>query len=64
VTGLVLVLAEQQSEWKGRLSEDEHCRVLVQPVTLRELRRVVKHTVGGNNHAPDGPESENGEAPA
>jgi serine/threonine protein kinase len=60
--GLVLVLAEQQSEWKSRLAENRHCRVLVQPVTLRELRKVVRHTVCGNNDVPGGAESENGEA--
>ncbi len=60
--GLVLVLAEQQSEWKSRLAENRHCRVLVQPVTLRELRKVVRNTVCGNNDVPGGAESENGEA--
>lgn len=59
--GLVLVLAEQQSEWKNRLSENNHCRVLVQPVTLRELRNVVRHTVVRNNHDPIGAPSENGD---
>jgi eukaryotic-like serine/threonine-protein kinase len=57
--GLVLVLSEHQSEWKNRLSENRHCRVLVQPVTLRELRKVVRNTVCGNSHGA-GPE--NGEA--
>ncbi|MGQ0636528.1 MAG: protein kinase domain-containing protein [Planctomycetaceae bacterium] len=44
--GVVLVLGEQQSEWKGRLAESERSQVLVQPVTLRELRRVVRQTCG------------------
>jgi len=57
--GLILVLSEKQSEWKNRLSEDEHSRVLVQPVTLRELRKAVRHTAGGPNGAVS---SENGKA--
>jgi serine/threonine protein kinase len=59
--GLVLVLAEQQSEWKSRLTEDDQCRVLVQPVTLRELRKVVKRTVGNNHRTPPKPELDNGD---
>ena len=55
--GLILVLSEKQSEWKNRLSEDDHSRVLVQPVTLRELRKAVRLTVGGPNGASP---SENG----
>lgn len=47
--GIVLVLAEQQSSWKARLSETQSSRVVVQPVTLRELRKVVKHTLGATN---------------
>jgi serine/threonine protein kinase len=47
--GIVMVLAEQQSDWKDELEETDHCRVLVQPVTLRELRKVVRHTAGGNH---------------
>ncbi|MFN0052471.1 MAG: protein kinase domain-containing protein [Planctomycetales bacterium] len=50
-TGLVLVLAAQQSAWKSRLKEREHCRVLVQPVTLRELRTVIGELVAGQNGA-------------
>lgn len=60
--GLVLVLSEQQSAWKSRLAENNHCKVLVQPVTLRELRKVVRNTVCGNNHSADGAEAGNGEA--
>jgi serine/threonine protein kinase len=44
--GVVLVLGEQQSAWKARLSESDRAQVLVQPVTLRELRRVVRQTCG------------------
>jgi eukaryotic-like serine/threonine-protein kinase len=59
--GVILVLAEQQSDWKKRLQEDDRCRVLVQPITLRELRKVVKHTVSGISEAHSA-ESTNGEA--
>jgi serine/threonine protein kinase len=57
---VVLVLAEQQSAWKERLPETATSRVLVQPVTLRELRKVVKHTLGGTNNgqAADDPDSD------
>lgn len=47
--GIVLVLAEQQSSWKARLPESQSSRVVVQPVTLRELRKVVKHTLVTTN---------------
>jgi len=57
--GLILVLSEKQSEWKNRLTEDDHSRVLVQPVTLRELRKAVRHAVGSSNGAAP---SENGKA--
>ena len=57
---VVLVLAEQQSAWKERLAETPSSRVLVQPVTLRELRKVVKRTLGATNNGqePDEPENE------
>lgn len=51
--GIVMVLAEQQSDWKDELEETDNCRVLVQPVTLRELRKVVRHTVR-DNHCTNG----------
>jgi CheY-like chemotaxis protein len=57
---VVLVLAEQQSAWKERLPETPSSRVLVQPVTLRELRKVVKRTLGATNNgqATDEPDSD------
>jgi DNA-binding response OmpR family regulator len=58
---LVLVLAEQQSAWKERLSESTSSRVVVQPVTLRELRKVVKRTLGASLNGQDVDESDNGE---
>ncbi len=60
--GLVLVLAEQQSAWKERLLESTSSRVVVQPVTLRELRKVVKRTLGTSQNGQDVDESDNGEA--
>src|SRR5579872_5984902 len=56
--GLVLVLNENQSSWKARLPESQSSRVIVQPVTLRELRKVVKHTLGGSNGKPEDPGSD------
>jgi serine/threonine protein kinase len=50
--GLVLVLGENQSSWKSRLPETQSSRIMVQPVTLRELRKVVKHTLGASNGRP------------
>jgi hypothetical protein len=65
--GIVLVLGEKQSALKARLAETESARVLVQPVTLRDLRKVVKRTIGisSNGEEPDPSEngsSENGQA--
>ncbi len=62
--GVVLVLGEQQSALKERLSETQSARVLVQPVTLRDLRKVVKHTIGisSNGEEPDATENGHGEA--
>ncbi|MGE5195032.1 MAG: protein kinase domain-containing protein [Deltaproteobacteria bacterium] len=57
---VVLVLAEQQSAWKDRLPETPSSRVLVQPVTLRELRKVVKRTLGAAGNGEETDESENG----
>lgn len=56
--GLVLVLNENQSSWKARLPESQSSRVIVQPVTLRELRKVVKHTLGGSNGKAEDPGSD------
>ncbi len=58
--GLVLVLAEQQSGWKERLEETPSSRVLVQPVTLRELRKAIKRMLGttSNGEATKGPDDE------
>jgi CheY-like chemotaxis protein len=52
-TGVVLVLGEKQSDMKTRISETETARVLVQPVTLRDLRKVVKRTIGISNNGED-----------
>lgn len=60
--GVVLVLAEQQSAWKARLAENSSSRVLVQPVTLRELRKVVKHTLGSTTNGEAAEEAENTQA--
>lgn len=60
--GLVLVLAEQQSGWKTRLPESPSSRVLVQPVTLRELRKVIKRTLGATNNGEETDELDNGHA--
>jgi serine/threonine protein kinase len=43
---VVLVLGEKQSDLKQRLSETRSARVLVQPVTLRDLRKTVKGMLG------------------
>jgi serine/threonine protein kinase len=59
--GLVLVLAEQQSAWKDRLTESTSSRVLVQPVTLRELRKVVKRTLGASQNGQYADESDDSE---
>ena len=61
--GVVLVLGEKQSTLKEQLSETESAKVLVQPVTLRDLRKVVKHTIGvsGNGDEPDRAENGGGE---
>jgi serine/threonine-protein kinase len=61
--GVVLVLAEEQSSWKERLSETDSARVLVQPITLRELRKVVRRTLGApGNNGQETSDSENGQA--
>lgn len=57
--GVVLVLGEKQSEWKGRVTENNRSQVLVQPVTLRELRKVVHWTAGRD---PDHTAEQNGKA--
>jgi len=59
--GLILVLAEQQSSWKERLSESTSSRVLVQPLTLRQLRRVVRHTLGASVNGQCADESDDSE---
>lgn len=43
---LLLVLGDDQAEWKDRVPLASHSRVLVQPVTLRELRNVIKGVLG------------------
>jgi len=60
--GVVLVLAEEQSSWKEQVSETDSARVLVQPITLRELRKVVKRTLGAPSNGQEPAESENGQA--
>ena len=60
--GIVLVLGEQQSSWKDRLAENSSSRVLVQPVTLRELRKVIKRMLGASNNGDGGDETGNGRA--
>ncbi len=41
----ILVLSEEQKEWKGKLAETETARVLAQPITLRDLRRELHHAL-------------------
>jgi len=45
--GVILILGEAQSEWRERLRETHHARVLVKPVTLRELRGAIKACLNG-----------------
>jgi serine/threonine protein kinase len=59
-TGVVLVLGEKQSDMKSRVSETDMARVLVQPVTLRDLRKVVKRTIGVSNNGDDAESGDNG----
>jgi PleD family two-component response regulator len=61
-TGVVLVLGEKQSAMKSRILESDTTRVLVQPVTLRDLRKVVKRTIGVTSNGDDADPSENGKA--
>ncbi|MBI3860599.1 MAG: protein kinase [Planctomycetia bacterium] len=61
-SGVVLVLGEKQSAMKSRISETETARVLVQPVTLRDLRKVVKRTIGESNNGDDTEPGDNGQA--
>jgi DNA-binding response OmpR family regulator len=58
--GIVLVLGEKQSALKEQLAETESARVLVQPVTLRDLRKVVKRTIGISSNGEEPDPSENG----
>jgi serine/threonine protein kinase len=60
--GLVLVLGEKQSAMKSRVSETDTARVLVQPVTLRDLRKVVRRTIGISNNGEDAEPGGNGQA--
>lgn len=60
--GVVLVLAEQQSGWKDRLPETPSSRVVVQPLTLRDLRKVIKRTLGSTTNGEENDEKENGQA--
>ncbi len=57
---VVLVLAEEQSARKASLPETDSTRVLVQPVTLRELRKVVKRTLGETRNGEESNASQNG----
>lgn len=43
--GLVLVLSDKQAAWKDELEQTAKARVVVQPVTLRELRKTAKKTM-------------------
>jgi serine/threonine protein kinase len=61
-SGVVLVLGEQQSALKEQLSENQFARVLVQPVTLRDLRKVVKHTIGISTNGEEPDAAQNGQA--
>ncbi len=60
--GIVLVLGEKQSALKEQLAETESARVLVQPVTLRDLRKVVKRTIGISSNGEEHEAGENGQA--
>jgi serine/threonine protein kinase len=60
--GIVLVLGEKQSALKEHLSETQSARVLVQPVTLRDLRKVVKNTIGISSNGEEPEAGENGQA--
>jgi serine/threonine protein kinase len=59
-TGVVLVLGEKQSPLKANVKETDTARVLVQPVTLRDLRTVVKQTIGHSNNGQVPSRKQNG----
>ena len=40
--GSVLVLGEKQASWRERVREKPHASVLVQPITLRDLRKTIE----------------------
>jgi hypothetical protein len=49
--GLVLVLGENQSASREALNESGRSRVVMQPITLRDLRKVVAETCTASQHA-------------
>ncbi|MBS0264229.1 MAG: protein kinase [Planctomycetes bacterium] len=61
-TGVVLVLGEKQSPLKDQVKETDSARVLVQPVTLRDLRTVVKQTIGESGNGAASRPGQNGSA--
>ena len=48
--GCVLVLSEKQADLKPSLTETKTARVVVQPITLRELHAELLATLGKNDH--------------
>lgn len=49
----ILVLPEKQAKWKSKLQETSNSRVLVQPVTLRDLRKVIGKPADDNGTPTD-----------
>jgi serine/threonine protein kinase len=49
-TGVVLVLGEKQSALRANIAETESARVLVQPVTLRDLRTIVSGMIDASRN--------------
>ena len=49
-TGLILVLGEKQSSLSSQIAETDSTRVLVQPVTLRDLRHTVVQMIRAHQH--------------
>lgn len=51
---VVMVLGEKQLDWKSHLQESPRARILSQPITLRDLRKTIKHALRGREDAePD-----------
>jgi eukaryotic-like serine/threonine-protein kinase len=48
---VVLVLSEAQAAWKSRVGQTPRARVVVQPITLRELRHAVKALLAADSIA-------------